>query len=143
MLVVTPVVALLTDTSILDSLQPSENEVSRIFSHPLEAMLDPSLVRNEPLATPGSEDWIYEPELHHTSDTPHGKLSMYRNHRFRSTGSPIKGLTSDILIKVAEVVYNRTTVYERYAAGQIHSYEALTKFVQQLDHQAAMQATAH
>ncbi|KAL0574687.1 hypothetical protein V5O48_007272 [Marasmius crinis-equi] len=143
MLVVTTVVALLTDVSVLGNLKPSENEVSRIFSHPLEALLNPELVRNDPLALPGSEDWIYEPELHHTSDSAHGKLNMYRNHRFRSVGSPIKGLTSDILIKVAEIAYARKTEYERYAPGQIHGYDALTKFLQQLDHQTANQTTAH
>ncbi|KAF9265630.1 hypothetical protein L218DRAFT_860510, partial [Marasmius fiardii PR-910] len=133
MLVVTPVIALLTDISVLDKLQPSEVEVSRIFSHPLQAFLDPSLVKSDALAPAGSEDWIYEPELHHTSDSAHGKLEMYRNHRFRSIGSPIKGLTSDILIKVAEIAYAQTPQYERYAPGQIYGYDALTKFVKQCE----------
>lgn len=65
-LLVTPVVALLTDIAILETLKASEEEVSCIFNHPLEALLDPSLVEDlgEPLVSPGSEDWPYEPCLH-------------------------------------------------------------------------------
>ncbi len=63
-LLVTPVVALLTDNSILEGLTASEGEVSRIFSHPLEALLDPMIVKHDALAAFGSEDWFYENELH-------------------------------------------------------------------------------
>jgi peroxisomal coenzyme A diphosphatase NUDT7 len=70
-------------------------------------------------------------------DVPSLGMSTYRMHRFRSTASPIKGLTSDILvslcstssviierrrvlqIKVAEIAYAQNTAYERYAPGQI------------------------
>jgi hypothetical protein len=62
-LVVTPVVAFLADPSVLTSLKAAEDEVSRIFSHPLGAILDPNLARNEDLV-PSGEDWIYETELH-------------------------------------------------------------------------------
>lgn len=60
----TPVVAFLTDNDVLKRLHPAEGEVSRIFSHPLRAMLDPTLVSDEPLAQAGSEDWIYPEDLH-------------------------------------------------------------------------------
>lgn len=63
-LLVTPVVALLTDLYILERLVPSPGEVDRIFDHPLEAILDPSLARRENLAPIGSEDWIYPEEYH-------------------------------------------------------------------------------
>lgn len=63
-LVVTPVVALLTDLSILDNLVPAEGEVARIFDYPLEALLDPNLASKEPLVEKGSEDWPYDAELH-------------------------------------------------------------------------------
>lgn len=43
---------------------PSPGEVDRIFDHPLEAILDPALAAKENLAPKGSEDWIYEEELH-------------------------------------------------------------------------------
>jgi hypothetical protein len=63
-LVVTPVVAFLSRPDILRHLKASEGEVAHIFSHPLEAMLDPSIVKHESLVEKGSEDWIYETELH-------------------------------------------------------------------------------
>jgi len=62
-------------------------------------------------------------------------------HRFRTSASPIKGLTSDILvrpsvsehvhfssfptaqIKTAEAAYDRPTVYERFAPGQIRGFD--------------------
>lgn len=31
--------------------------------------------------------------------------AMYRMHRFRSTGSPIKGLTSDIMVSCSMTLY--------------------------------------
>lgn len=59
-LLVTPVFALLTRNDLLGELKPSEEEVSKIFSHPLEAVLDPQLSEHEAnLATLGSEDWPY------------------------------------------------------------------------------------
>jgi len=63
-LLVTPVVALLTDLAVLDSLKASEAEVDRIFDHPLEALLDLSLANKEPLVATGSNDWWYEAEYH-------------------------------------------------------------------------------
>ena len=67
-LLVTPVVALLTDNSVLEHLTPSPGEVDRIFDHPLEAILDPSFASKENLAPKGSEDWIYEEELYVCDD---------------------------------------------------------------------------
>jgi coenzyme A diphosphatase NUDT7 len=61
---VTPVVSLLSNTTVLDSLVASPDEVERIFTHPLNALLDPSLARDEPLVEIGSEDWPYDDELH-------------------------------------------------------------------------------
>lgn len=64
-LVVTPVFALLTRKNLLGELKPSEAEVSRIFSHPLEAILDPQLSQHEAdLAALGSEDWPYQTTYH-------------------------------------------------------------------------------
>lgn len=62
--VVRPVIALLSDLSLLDKLQANEAEVAHIFDHPLEAMLDPTIALKEPLAEKGSSDWPYEEELH-------------------------------------------------------------------------------
>ncbi|KAF9024954.1 hypothetical protein BDZ89DRAFT_1102386 [Hymenopellis radicata] len=125
-LLVTPVVALLTDNSILLDLRPSEGEVSHIFHHPLEALLDPSIALTEALAPLGS-DWFYENELHDTTDSVLSILgnASYRMHRFRSTASPIKGLTSEILILTAEIAFAKSTSYERYAEGQLRGFKAI------------------
>lgn len=69
-LAVTPVVALLTDLSVLDSLKPNPEEVDEIFDHPLEAILSPELVEtvratgSKPLSEYGSAKWPYKPEYH-------------------------------------------------------------------------------
>lgn len=63
-ILVTPVIALLTDNSILDHLTPNADEVDTIFSHPLEAILDPTLAANETLSDKGSENWPYEEDLY-------------------------------------------------------------------------------
>jgi peroxisomal coenzyme A diphosphatase NUDT7 len=63
-LVVTPVVAYLTNPSVLGDLVASENEVSCIFTHPLEALLDPDIAKGEQLVVMGSEDWPYTTVLH-------------------------------------------------------------------------------
>nr|GAT42789.1 predicted protein [Mycena chlorophos] len=118
-LVVTPILAYLTDPDLIASLKPSPDEVAAIFTHPLEAILDPELAAKENLVERG-EDWIYETELHNTSVSEVALLNnaMYRMHRFRSVASPIKGLTADILIQVAEVAFGRKPQYERWAEGQ-------------------------
>jgi hypothetical protein len=74
-LIVVPVVALLTDNSILHNLKRREKEVEHIFSHPLEAILDPPLAssicgkysngssgedKEERLVEHGSEHWPHE-----------------------------------------------------------------------------------
>ena len=64
-LVVVPVVALLTDNSILQHLKPSKGEVDRIFSHPVQAFLDPGMVSlSEMLVEKGSKDWPYPEDYH-------------------------------------------------------------------------------
>ena len=117
-LLVTPVVALLVDLSILEKLSPCADEVACIYTHPLEAILDPSLTGKEPLVPKGSEDWPYEPDYHvrnsflhrpvfkfdlaiqSTSDVvvPFLRSTPYRMHRYRTSASPIKGFTSEILV---------------------------------------------
>ncbi|KAK7044865.1 Nudix hydrolase domain-containing protein [Favolaschia claudopus] len=119
-MVVTPVVALLTKPSIIFSLQASEDEVAQIFSHPLEAILNPTLAHKEPLVPSNTEDWIYDAEYHSTTDSTVAILNdtNYRMHRFRSCATPIKGLTADILIHIAEIAFDRPTEYDRWAEGQ-------------------------
>ncbi|KAF8183956.1 hypothetical protein BJ912DRAFT_975715 [Pholiota molesta] len=113
--------AFLSHPELIGSLKASPQEVSHIFSHPLEAILDPSLAKAGPLVDIGSEDWPYESEVYNTSDSIVSLLgnTTYRMHRFRTSASPVKGLSADILIKTAEIAYGRPTSYERYASGQL------------------------
>ncbi|KAG7089813.1 hypothetical protein E1B28_011462 [Marasmius oreades] len=127
-LIVTPVVAFLEDPAILDTLQPSEGEVSRIFTYPLEAILDPTVLiqLKEPLVDKGTEDWPYDEDLHHYDDHIVTSLdnTPYRYHRFRSSASPVTGLTSDILIKAATIAYHpRRTSYVPSAPDQVVGYD--------------------
>lgn len=119
-LVVTPVLFFLDDPSVLASLVPCTQEVDRIFTHPLQAILDPELASDEVLSRKGSDDWPYEEELYNTSDSTWTQIrgSLYRMHRFRSAASPIKGLTSDVLIRVAQIAYEAEPTYQRYGPGQ-------------------------
>ena len=63
-LVVTPIIAFLAQPAILKSLKASEGEVSHIFSHPLEAILDPTLVSCKTLVAVGSDDWPYQSDVY-------------------------------------------------------------------------------
>jgi peroxisomal coenzyme A diphosphatase NUDT7 len=152
------VIVFLTNLSVLDNLKASEAEVEHLFDHPLEAVLDPLLASKELLVAVGSEDWPYDVEYHvslcrsdtsmfsihsqNSSDTllPWLGGAVYRMHRFRSTASPVKGLTADILvcficssavlpspwlngaidsqIRTAEVAYGKGPTYERYSSTQ-------------------------
>ncbi|KIJ66811.1 hypothetical protein HYDPIDRAFT_108724 [Hydnomerulius pinastri MD-312] len=122
-LLVTPVVAFLTDNTLLDTLKPCVGEVDHIFNHPLQAILDPSLSEKDTLVERGSENWPYEEEYHNVTDqtvkVDETETVLYRHHRLRSCASPVKGLTADILIHVAEVAYNKSTDYERYPPGEV------------------------
>ncbi|KAG2146062.1 NUDIX hydrolase domain-like protein, partial [Suillus bovinus] len=112
-LLVTPVVVLLSLP-----LPSQLVKVDRIFDHPLEAILDPRILSNkgEMLVDVG-EDWPYNAgDLYNPSDVRLDAFDglIYRMHRFRTCASPIKGLTADILITVAELAYERKPVYGRY-----------------------------
>lgn len=63
-LLVTPVVALLTNLELLNHLTPSEGEVDVIFDHPFEAILDPHLSAQENLVGINSELWPAEEEFY-------------------------------------------------------------------------------
>ncbi|KAF8168494.1 NUDIX hydrolase [Crassisporium funariophilum] len=118
-LIVTPVVAFLTDNTILQELKASEREVQHIFTHPLEAILAPNLAaQSETLVPHGGEHWPYESEHHQHIDHVVKALGnmTYRLHCFQTSASPITGMTADVL----------PTLYERYAEGQLRSYEEIT-----------------
>ncbi|KAH0833166.1 hypothetical protein J3R83DRAFT_12193 [Lanmaoa asiatica] len=125
-LIVTPVVALLMNPAILCTLTPCVGEVDHIFNHPLEAILDPPLSEKEPLVPSGSEYWPYPEEFHNVTDQTikidETETVLYRHHRLRSCASAVKGLTADILICVASIVYDKATTYERHPPGRDVSY---------------------
>ncbi|KAH9955375.1 NUDIX hydrolase domain-like protein [Lactifluus volemus] len=128
MVVVTPVVAFLDDLSVLEELRAAPGEVAHIFDHPLEALLDPELVRKEALVLLDSEHWPYEEELHNFTDAL-WLGSIYRLHRFRSTASPVKGLTADILMEIANIAYARDAAFERWGPGQLKSFEEIQQAI--------------
>ncbi|GAW05515.1 nudix hydrolase 15 [Lentinula edodes] len=124
------------------TLQANPTEVDRIFTHPLESILDPSSsVSIRDLAEKGSEDWPYDEELYNYTDRVYPQLgpnhnnntdttdnipsSIYRMHRFRSVASPIKGLTAEILLRTAYIAYARppTAPIEQYAPGQVRGFK--------------------
>ncbi|KAF9649871.1 hypothetical protein BDM02DRAFT_3094075, partial [Thelephora ganbajun] len=126
-LIVTPTIGLLTDPSVLDTLVPSPDEVDLIFDHPVKAFLDPTIAVGGNLAPVDSDPWVWEAELHDFHDFIPGLIigHGYRMHRFRSTGSAITGLTADIMIFVAEVGYNVTTTFGRWAPTQLTPLESV------------------
>ncbi|KAH0584908.1 hypothetical protein H2248_008185 [Termitomyces sp. 'cryptogamus'] len=130
-IIVTPVVAILTRPSLLNELKAEESEVFCIFTHPLRAVLDPTIAKSEPLVDIGTEDWPYEVELHSTSDTVVPLLGnmKYRMHRFRSSASPIKGLTADLLIQTAKIAFGHSPTYEQYVLGQLQTFKEISAFV--------------
>ncbi|KZW02768.1 hypothetical protein EXIGLDRAFT_713756 [Exidia glandulosa HHB12029] len=121
-LLVVPVLALLTDLSVLSTLQPSASEVAAIWHYRLDAVLDPSVslsLGEGKLVDKGSADWPYEDEVYNTSDTEWLYGMQYRMHRIRTTHSPIKGLTADILLLTAQIAYDREPSYPRNAPRQV------------------------
>lgn len=124
-LAVTPVVAFLSDLSLISHLKPNPDEVDEIFDHPLEAILSPELAASiaaspsKPLSEYGSARWPYKSEYHEIIDSPWLRDSLYRMHKFRSTTTPITGLTSDMLILAAQIAYSRGPDYERHSKTQI------------------------
>ncbi|KAI0833712.1 NUDIX hydrolase domain-like protein [Trametes gibbosa] len=131
-LLVTPVVALLSEPSVLETLVPCPDEVDRIFDHPLPAILDPHLASKEDLAQKGSSDWPYTEEYYNFSDIELPWLgdSTYRMHRFRSTAFAIKGLTSDILIATASIAYDKQPSYERWAPRQLRTFAPILRILE-------------
>lgn len=80
-ILVTPVIAFLSKPELLKSLKASPSEVSHIFSHPLEAILDPTLSKHETLVPIGSEDWPYESEVYVCSQITSLAIILLTNSR--------------------------------------------------------------
>jgi hypothetical protein len=135
---VTPVVAFLDDATVIERLTPSPDEVERIFDYPLEAFLDPTLAMGEKLVEIGSEDWPYSEELYNFSDSIIQSLGnlCYRMHRFRSSSSPIKGLTADIMLSVAAIAFGKPPTIATHAPGQPTDFSTLWATIGKSDPEA-------
>lgn len=118
-IIVIPVVCFLSDVSLLEHLQPSPDEVDAIFTHPLKGCLTGTVEGKdlEGLAEKGREWWPYEEEFHSIEDRI-GTTGGYRMHRFRTKRTPIKGLTSDVLVHAASVAYGSPPAFGRFAPNQ-------------------------
>ncbi|CED84106.1 Peroxisomal NUDIX hydrolase [Phaffia rhodozyma] len=123
-LIVHPHVVFVSDESTIDHLEASPDEVDRIWELPLESVLDLAFWGNQTeearskLSVKGEEDWLYEEDVYSTSDIPWLNDTIYRMHRFRTTETPIKGLSSDILIETAVIAFGREPSYDRFPSLQ-------------------------
>ncbi|KAJ3500993.1 hypothetical protein NLJ89_g9541 [Agrocybe chaxingu] len=126
-LIVTPVIALVTDNEVIGQLEAAKGEVDHIFSHPLEAMVDPELAQELEELVPRGEQWPHEPCHHDFKDYTVASLgnTSYRWHFFRSSATAVTGLTADILILTAQIAYNTEPKYERYAPNQLRTFEEM------------------
>ena len=85
-LIVTPVVALLTDNAILDKMKAGEGEVDHIFSYPLEAVLSPELAPGiETLVEQGGLNWPYEPAYHVINERTRSRSACLTSVYFSTT----------------------------------------------------------
>ncbi|CAA7267748.1 unnamed protein product [Cyclocybe aegerita] len=127
-LIVTPVVALVTDSTLVERLVAATGEVDHIFSHPLEAMVDPELAEELEELVPRGEHWPHGP-CHHDFKDYYNVASLgntsYRWHFFRSSATAVTGLTADILIRTAQIAYDTEPKYERYAPNQLRTFEEM------------------
>ncbi|KAF9527106.1 NUDIX hydrolase domain-like protein [Crepidotus variabilis] len=130
-LTVIPVIALLTDNTLLLDLRPRPQEVEHIFTHSLEAFLDPNLAQTHQsnLVDQGSGYWPFESKYHYFRDYDVKRLggTLYRYHQFRSSASPVTGLTADILLETAGICFGREPQFERWAPTQLRTYEEVAK----------------
>ena len=144
--------------------------MAHVFDYPLEVLLDPELAHSEKLMPVGSEDWPYEAELYvsprHFCAHMCRQLTVavsfavsfvgqnfkdndwigttYHLHRFRSTASPIKRLTADILVRhtpflslcgllivifkqvtTTRIAYAREPVFQQWGPGQLKTFEEI------------------
>lgn len=141
-LIVHPVVFWLppkTTTKTLNSLHPSPDEVSAIWSYPLRAVLNSTaprqvvkIVEGQPIEYGEPLMQLMEPDRVDThrppqtdfrsySEVPWIQNKPYRLHRFRSTHQLIKGLTADILINVASHAYRDSP----FAGPSYQTYSSL------------------
>ncbi|CEH17642.1 Peroxisomal NUDIX hydrolase [Ceraceosorus bombacis] len=91
---------------ILSQLRPSPDEVSRIWSHPLRALLSSEAPPGLKLRNPSTVD-RHRPaqECYRSFSDVDWFGGKYRLHRFRSAQEHLKGLTCDILLYAVSLLY--------------------------------------
>ncbi|PWN46091.1 hypothetical protein IE81DRAFT_284724, partial [Ceraceosorus guamensis] len=96
----------LSTSRILSQLRPSPDEVSRIWSHPLRALLSSEAPPGLKLRNPSTVD-RHRPaqECYRSFSDVDWFGGKYRLHRFRSAQEHLKGLTCDILLYAVSLLY--------------------------------------
>jgi len=95
-------------------------------------------MHNEPkLSPPDSEKWPYPEELWSYSEHPF-IAGFYRNNRFRSTSTPIRGLTSSLMIQLAMVVYDRRPSFQAFAEGAVPTAQVINKILDEAKAEALL-----
>ncbi|KAK4051402.1 8-oxo-dGTP diphosphatase [Microbotryomycetes sp. JL201] len=117
LLLVTPVVVFILDSSLKPNLNPAE--VDDVFSFPLrgflqqrgtEQVLGHSSVPQEVLQ--GTKPY------HEHIDYPWFDGVPHRYHHFEARPKPITGLTAEILIHVAQIAYDEKAEFQVYAPDE-------------------------
>ncbi|CAE6389563.1 hypothetical protein BN14_02668 [Rhizoctonia solani AG-1 IB] len=144
-LLVTPIIGWATSSEFIQELKANESEVDEIWDHPLEAILSPELVNQpgiltRPLAEKNTEGWPYESDVYEPYDREWMRDTHYRMHRFRTAAVPIKGLTADILIHTAEIIYNRQPSFNTRADDQLDFDISLKYVIEDIEADVAKKA---
>jgi len=96
------------------------------------------MMNDEPkLSPPDSEKWPYPEELWSYRDHPF-IAGFYRNNRFRSTSTPIRGLTSSLMIQLAMVVYDRGPSFQAFAEGAVPTAQVINKILNEAKAEALL-----
>ncbi|GMK54366.1 hypothetical protein CspeluHIS016_0109520 [Cutaneotrichosporon spelunceum] len=132
-IVVTPVVAFISDPELVNTLRPNPEEVECIFDHPLKAIhtgvVEGELADNLNLS---DTNWWPGPTEFHSLEDVTGSTGSYRMHRFRTCHTPIRGFTSDVIIRAAAVGFGDEPEYGHYAPDQPSWPETIDRVVQGL-----------
>jgi hypothetical protein len=132
-IVVTPVVAFISDPALVTTLRPNPDEVECIFDHPLKAIhtgiVEGELAENLNLS---DTNWWPGPTEFHSLEDVTGSTGSYRMHRFRTRHTPIRGFTSDVLIRAAALGFGGEPEYGHYAPDQPSWPETIDWVVQGL-----------
>ncbi|KAK4057275.1 8-oxo-dGTP diphosphatase [Microbotryomycetes sp. JL221] len=116
LLLVTPVVVFILDSSLKPNLNP--DEVDDVFSFPLRGFLQHKGT-TQVLGTSVPDEVLKGiKEYHMHIDYPWFDNVPHRYHHFEAKPKPITGLTAEILIHVAQIAYNEKAEFEVYAPDE-------------------------